>query len=73
MRMEGQEGSLQEYFMRKVGVMLRVTEIKTPSENWPHKNGNLECVWQWLRRWVHRFDPCLLPASVGGRLPSSPC
>lgn len=29
MKTEGQEGSLWEYFLGKVGVMLRVTEIKT--------------------------------------------
>lgn len=33
MRMKGHEGSLREYFMGKVGVMLRVTEIKTFSAN----------------------------------------
>lgn len=33
MRMKGHEGSRQEYFMGKVGVMLRVTEIKTFSAN----------------------------------------
>lgn len=30
----------------KVGVMLRVTEIKTFSAKWPQKNGGLECVWR---------------------------
>jgi len=33
MRMKGHEGSLREYFMGKVGVMHRVTEIKTFSAN----------------------------------------